>query len=266
MRLQTQLSRPRLRRRQRGFSIIELLVSIIIIGILVAVLVPIIASRTEQARQARVQADLQNIGENLERVAVDTGYYVRLFALNDVLVGDGVAFNRGTNTDRADGLTDYSVSQLFYGFPDAQNNLFIDPRTGLFAVVDRDELIFRFRASESNYDGTVTWNGPYLNWQKDNNLYNSLIAPDGIPDDPWGNNYLLFTREGMIREPQGTIITTTDPAATGGWNGSGDFDCLVFDRPTVVSVGPNGLPGNGIVGNADGEFGKFDDYTRPFGR
>ena len=269
MRQHSQLPWSRPRRRQSGFSIIELLVSIIIIGILVAVLVPIIASRTEHARQARVQADLQNLGEQEERVAVDTGYYVRLFALNDVTVGDGVSFNRGFTTDRADGLTDYQITQSFYQFPSTgsnQNGLFIDSTNGLYAALDRSDYIGRLRAGESKYDGTVTWNGPYINWQKDNNLYNSSIAPDGTPDDPWGNNYLLFTRQGMIREPQGDIITATAPAAGGGWNVGGGYACDIFDRPMVVSVGPNGLPGNGVVGSPDGEFGKGDDYIRAFGR
>ncbi|HMZ51991.1 MAG TPA: prepilin-type N-terminal cleavage/methylation domain-containing protein, partial [Candidatus Sumerlaeota bacterium] len=73
------------RRRRAGFSIIELLVAIIIIGILVAVLIPVVANRTAQARLARAQSDLKNLGEAEERVGVDTGFYIRLFALNDVL-------------------------------------------------------------------------------------------------------------------------------------------------------------------------------------
>lgn len=265
MRHHSPLNWHRTTRRRRGFSIIELLVSIIIIGILVAVLVPIIASRTEQARQARVQADLQNLGEQEERVGVDTGYYIRLFALNDVMQGDGVAYNRGTNLDRADGLTDYALAQPFYQLP-GTNGLFIDTKTGFFAAVDRQDFITRMQAAESKYDGSVAWNGPYINWQKDNNLYNSSIAPDGTPDDPWGNNYLLFTRQGMIREPQGDIVTATAPVSGGGWGSGGGFKCDIFDRPMVVSVGPNGLPGNGVVGSPDGEFGKGDDYIRAFGR
>ena len=99
------------RRRNRGFSIIELLVAIIIIGILVAVLVPVISNRTEQARQSTARADLDNLATQQERAAVDSGFYIRLFALNDQLRGDGIPFNRDQNdNNRVDGLTDYLVA------------------------------------------------------------------------------------------------------------------------------------------------------------
>lgn len=260
----------RARRSRRGFSIIEILVSIIIIGILVTVLLPVVSSRSEQARIARVQQDLQTIGDAQERIAIDMGYYVRLFAVNDVLRGDGVAYNRALPadvTDRADGMTDYQtvVAQTFLQFP-TNNSLFIDTRTGGFAGVNRDELIGRLLASESRYDGTVIWNGPYMNFQKDRNRYAGDVARDGVPDDPWGNNYMLFTRAGVFLEPNGTLETGLAVLTTGGFTAGTAYNALdVFDRPTVLSLGPNGLPGDGIVGGLNGVFGKDDDYTRPFG-
>ena len=261
------VNRGVLSRGQRGFSIIELLVAIIIIGILVAILVPVISSRTEQARQAKVQSDLENLAAQMERAAVDTGYYVRIFVLNDVLFGDGIGFDRGDNDDVADALRDYrtTITQPFYEFP-TQNSLFIEPRTGDFAEVDRDRIIERLTVAESRYTGAIVWNGPYINWQQDNNLYNDVLAPDGIPDDPWGNNYLFFTREGLLLEPDGEFVTSTDVLDTGGFATSGQFDTELFDRPTMLSVGPNGVPGNGIAGSDEGEFGKGDDFARPFGR
>lgn len=256
------------RHSRSGFSIIELLVAIIIIGILVAVLVPVVSNRAEQARIARVNSDLQTIGDSLERVAVDTGYFVRLFALNDVLRGDGVAFTRlNSPVDRSDGLTDYSLSQPFLQFP-TSNSLFVDPATGDFVIgLDRTDFIDRLLATESSYDGSVTWGGPYMNFQKDSNVYANVVARDAIPDDPWGNDYMFFTREGLVLEPNGVIVDATSPLTSGGFGNGGAFDCEVFDRPTVVSLGPNGLPGNGIAGSGpDNIFGGFDDYFRQFGR
>ncbi len=262
-------SRLAARPSRRGFSIIELLVAIIIIGILVTVLIPVISSRTEQARVARVQADLENLSAAMERVAIDTGYYVRLFALNDVLRGDGtVAFNRGLAgdpRDTADGLTDYGLGQPFYQFPDS-NSLFIDAKTGVFANVDRVEFIARLGLSETKYDGSISWNGPYINWQRDNNLFNNVLGRDGVADDPWGNSYVLFTRAGLFLEPNGVVVTSAGSASGGGLSSGGSFDCEVFDRPTILSLGPNGLPGDGNAGGADGIFGEFDDYTRQFGQ
>jgi prepilin-type N-terminal cleavage/methylation domain-containing protein len=269
------------RASQRGFSIIELLVAIIIIGVLTAILIPVVANRTEQARIARVNSDLQAITDALERAENDTGYYLRLFALNDVLRGDGQGFKRDPRNpplDLADGLTDYgnSIPQPFLQFP-GTNGLFIDPRTSDYAAnVTRDEVIARLIANESTYDGSVQWNGPYVNWQKDNNLYDGFLGRDGVPDDPWGNNYLLFlpirvingtSQGGLVIEPTGIIEpNTVSIRSQGGFQTGGIYRTDVFDRPTVVSVGPNGLPGNGTGGTGEGTFGGGDDYIRSFGR
>lgn len=266
-----------------GFSIIELLVAIIIIGILVAVLLPVISSRTEQARLARAQSDLQNLSESMERVGVDTGYYVRLFALNDRLRGDGVAFNRALPADladRADGITDYLTSVppdflRFQGTP-TNNSLFIDPETGLYATTTRDSVINRLLSNETIFDGSVAWFGPYINWQKDNNLYDNVVARDGIPDDPWGNDYILFTRRGMVLEPTGEIVdTNVGVQVSGGFNQGGSYPTEVFDRPCIMSLGPNGLPGagNAVVttnlrpgDTAGDDFGDADDLYHVFGK
>jgi prepilin-type N-terminal cleavage/methylation domain-containing protein len=277
-------SNNRLRGPRAGFSIIELLVAIIIIGILVAILIPLVSQRSEQARVARVQSDLEHIAEAMQRVGIDTGYYIRLIALNDLLFGDadingsgGVGFNRGFNpNDIADGLTDYfpNVANPFYQFPTA-NSLFIDQATGLFAGNDpftgtyrgtptRDAIILRLIAAESRYDATGRWGGPYLSFRSDSTLYNNIVAPTGVPTDPWGNDYILFTRRGMFVEPNGIIAESVSQLASGGFAPGGPYDCLVFDRPTVLSLGPNGTPGNGVPASADGVFGRADDYFRQF--
>lgn len=270
------------RRRRAGFSIIELLVAIIIIGILVAVLIPVVANRTAQARLARAQSDLKNLGEAEERVGVDTGFYIRLFALNDVLTGDGVSWNRGRGgdpVDRADGLTDYKVAQTYINFPD-QNSLFIDPATGLYANTTRQNVIDRLVRNETSYDGTLAWFGPYINWQTDSNVDTvdpvSSPNPDGVPDDPWGNNYVILTRRGLVLEPQGDLEQSgVVPNTDGGFNSGATYPTQVFDRSVVLSLGPNGLPGAGnavVTTNqrpgdlAGDDFGDGDDLYHVFGR
>ena len=246
------------RARRAGFSIIELLVAVIIIGILVAVLVPLVSRRAEQARFARAQSDSQNLAESLERAAIDTGYYMRLFALNDVSRGDGIPFTpAGNNGDRRDGLTDYTVGQSYYGNLGGTNGLFIDIETADFALVNKANLIDRLVASESRYDQTVVWRGPYLNWQSDRNeRVNNAPAPDGIPDDPWGNNYLLITRLGVVLEPNGTIQQNFNDV-----NGN-SYNADIFDRTVVLSLGANGLPGRG----PGSDFGDDDDVVYKLGR
>ncbi len=252
-----------------GFSIIELLVAIIIIGVLVTVLLPVISGRTEQARVSRVQSDLENLSESMERVAIDTGFYVRLIALDDVLRGDGVPFNRGLPGDpinRADGLTDYLIGQVWYQFP-TPNSLFINPATGDFATgVTRVNIINRLLQAETVFDGSMQWGGPYINWQQDENLYDGELGKTGVPTDPWGNDYIFFTRRGMLLEPNGIFIESAGERTGGGFEQGGQFDTLVFDRPTIVSLGPNGRPGDGSGTGREGTFGGGDDFARSFGR
>ncbi len=95
------------------------------------------------------------------------------------------------------------------------------------------------------------WNGPYINWNRD--LVDSSGAPnkDDIPDDPWGHNYLMFTKQGLVLEPDGYIHT-------GAYMGS---ETDIFDRMTLLSLGPNGVPGDGTTG---ARFGTDDDLIRQF--
>ena len=61
---------------RRGFTLVELLIVVTILGILVAMVVPRLAGRTEQARVGRAQADVKgNIGLALDLFEVDNGRY-----------------------------------------------------------------------------------------------------------------------------------------------------------------------------------------------
>lgn len=72
------------------------------------------------------------------------------------------------------------------------------------------------------------------------------MARDGIPDDPWGNDYVLFTRRGLVLEPTGQIVdTNVGVQVSGGFLQGGSYPTQVFDRACIMSLGPNGLPGAG---------------------
>lgn len=63
-------------RSQRGFTLIELMLVVIIIGALTAMVMPRLAGRTEQAKVSAAQADISaNIATALKLYELDNGRY-----------------------------------------------------------------------------------------------------------------------------------------------------------------------------------------------
>ncbi len=75
------------RTRSEAFTLIELLLVIVIIGVLAAVVVPKFAGRTEQARVAAAKSQIANFETALDAFEVDNGYYPKgQGGLNDLVV------------------------------------------------------------------------------------------------------------------------------------------------------------------------------------
>ena len=62
-------------RQSRGFTLAEIMLVVIIIGILASMVVPRFAGQTEKARMARAKADLAIIGQALDLYELDLGHY-----------------------------------------------------------------------------------------------------------------------------------------------------------------------------------------------
>ena len=63
------------RRGRAGFTLIEVLLVVVIIGILVGVAIPRLGGRVRQAEIARARADIQSIGLALRMYELDIGEY-----------------------------------------------------------------------------------------------------------------------------------------------------------------------------------------------
>ena len=62
-------------RRQRGFTLIEIMVVIAILGILAALIVPKIMSRPDEARRVAAKADIGSVMQSLNLYRLDNGRY-----------------------------------------------------------------------------------------------------------------------------------------------------------------------------------------------
>lgn len=62
-------------RRQSGFTLVEVMVVVIIIGLMVAAVAPVVLGRLDQAREERVKADLRAIENALTLYRVDNFAY-----------------------------------------------------------------------------------------------------------------------------------------------------------------------------------------------
>lgn len=59
----------------KGFTLIEVMVVVVILGILAAIIVPKVMSRPDEAKITKVKADIENIESALELYKLDNGFY-----------------------------------------------------------------------------------------------------------------------------------------------------------------------------------------------
>lgn len=70
-----QTQHPRFTRKPRGFTLIELMIVVVILGLLATIIMPKILDRPEKARRVKAQADIRTIESMLALFKTDTGRF-----------------------------------------------------------------------------------------------------------------------------------------------------------------------------------------------
>ncbi len=71
-----------------GFTLIELMIVVVILGLLATIIMPRILNRPERARRAKAKIDIRSIGTALELFKIDTGRFPTTSEGLEVLVSD----------------------------------------------------------------------------------------------------------------------------------------------------------------------------------
>lgn len=239
----------------RGLSFVEVVITVLILSVLTLILTPTVTTRIAQAKVVSATTELKILAAAEERLALDTEYYARLYLLDDVTDnGDGIRNEDSTGV--IDGTDDETTTATGAAVHTNVEEIFIAISSENFVATAN--FTDNFRADEESFG----WHGPYVNWKSDDN-------DNDWPDDPWGNDYILFTRVGGLFPLPAYTGAADDSSFVATFEFTADdtgttesTSAVVFDRPTILSLGPNGLPGNG---NSGAGFGEGDDVFLSFG-
>jgi general secretion pathway protein G len=112
--------REKMRRSQGGFTLIELMVVILIIGLLATIVVQSLRGATDKAKRVKAEADISEIKTALDRYYLDVGSYPNTEQGLQALVS---APNTGNVSQR--GGEDYQGPYLEKLPPDPWGNLYV---------------------------------------------------------------------------------------------------------------------------------------------
>lgn len=228
--------------RNRGLTLTELLVVMLIIGLLASIAVPVYVRRQEDARVRIALAECREIAEAEEQVAVLHGFYVPIRVLDDLPPPPaGVATITGEERINQEPFNFFLIDPLVR----AQDQINNQPQ-------------YNDQFSASPYAARVAnlvnnWSGPFMNFQRfytdaaqrsptDPIYRNSSALYLDFPLDPWGNPYRFYSSAGVIgTQDYGVFNPNTGANQNFGDGRLTTLDANRFDRYAIVSYGRDGI-------------------------
>ena len=248
---------------QRGFTLTELLVVLVIISILSMVAVPVYLNKSQNARIAAAQHECLELAEAEDSCVVNHGFYVPLQVLNDLPTtslnpppppGQLDAIDQETNLRAVDPNLD--ALQLTPGFSISGTDT-TNPRMELMVRNWQGPFItfhhFVNILISTNNGGTIIGGVNVTN----PNRYPPQEHPGNYPVDPWGNYYFFYI-PGHLMDISGNSFDN-DNRLNGSTSSSNRFT-----RYAIVSGGPDGKldPDNTVGDDIIYMFGTVKNETR----
>lgn len=175
----------KLKARSKGFTLVEVVVTLAIVAILSAIMIPLISSNIKSARFAKAGADVDAIKDAIVKFRFDTAkwpVYNNASVYHDLLYGEGTR----TSTWEA-ATTKLSLHSSLVTMPTLYN-------------------------PGPSRDGTPVWNGPYMGQVKADPWGNAYLV-NSIAFTLGANNRVWVLSAGADRLVSTLINGTTDPPA-----------------------------------------------------
>lgn len=233
------IRRPGRLGNERGFTMLEMIVVLAVIGIMAATLTPLVLNYFDDARRSRAQKDVEVIAGSLFKLTRDVGHFP-FYKDGSKTTGDAdFSLLRGPGNDPADTTAKWLTTGGSGGFPgqgqgvqggfpgQGQGVQGGFPGQGGGTSVQADSLENHLvknspgGTTDKPYPvtGPRTWRGPYV---------------ESIIEDPWGHRYLVNIKNAhpgdatpktvwvLSAGPNGAIETDPNALADSGATPAGD--------------------------------------------
>ncbi len=208
---------------RRGFTIVELLIVIVVIGILAAIVIVAYNSISRRAIESSIKADLKTAGTTLESEKTTSGSY----PLTAAAANNGA----GLKSSGANSLTYFSRPYGYCmtvgntGAPDTyvMRSTIKEPKIG-----NCDVAITTYLGSTYGYQDGTTANALFHN-------------PMDVAFDPTGNMYILDNDDQRVRKvtPAGVVSTLAGSGVAGFANGTGTAAQFQWPHDIIVDSSGN---------------------------